>query len=131
MPEHRFEDVGFPALLMRTPYDKEGAQQSGRLAMTSAAVRRGYVVVVQDTRGQFTSEGRFVPYSQEITDGAETIAWVAGLPYVDGRVGMFGLSYPGEASRRDITGGGRWMLHGRRRVDGSPASPHAAVDEAI
>ena len=51
----------FPALLMRTPYDKEGAQQSGRLAMTSAAVRRGYVVVVQDTRGQFTSEGRFVP----------------------------------------------------------------------
>jgi len=85
----------FPALLMRTPYDKEGAQQSGRLAMTSAAVRRGYVVVVQDTRGQFTSEGRFVPYSQEIADGAETIAWVAGLPYVDGQVGMFGLSYPG------------------------------------
>ena len=85
----------FPALLMRTPYDKEGAQQSARLAMTSAAVRRGYVVVVQDTRGQFKSEGRFVPYSQEIADGAETIAWVASLPYVDGQVGMFGLSYPG------------------------------------
>jgi hypothetical protein len=85
----------FPALLMRTPYDKAGAQQSARLAMTSAAVRRGYVVVVQDTRGQFKSEGRFVPYSQEIADGAETIAWVAGLPYVDGQVGMFGLSYPG------------------------------------
>jgi hypothetical protein len=85
----------FPALLMRTPYDKEGAQQSGRLAMTVAAVRRGYVVVVQDTRGQFKSEGRFVPYSQEISDGHETIEWVARLPYVDGQVGMFGLSYPG------------------------------------
>src|SRR5688572_178003 len=84
-----------PALLMRTPYDKDGAQQSGRLAMTVAAVRRGYVVVVQDTRGQFKSEGRFVPYSQEIGDGHETIEWVARLPYVDGQVGMFGLSYPG------------------------------------
>ena len=85
----------FPALLMRTPYDKEGAQQSGRLAMTVAAVRRGYVVVVQDTRGQFKSEGRFVPYSQETSDGHETIEWVSRLPYVDGQVGMFGLSYPG------------------------------------
>lgn len=93
---YRPEATGrFPALLMRTPYDKEGAQQSARLGMTSAAVRRGYVVVVQDTRGQFKSEGRFVPYSQEIADGAETIAWVATLPYVDGQVGMFGLSYPG------------------------------------
>ena len=63
--------------------------------MTVAAVRRGYVVVVQDTRGQFKSEGRFVPYSQEIGDGYETIEWVARLPYVDGQVGMFGLSYPG------------------------------------
>ena len=93
---YRPEGAGrFPALLMRTPYDKEGAQQSGRLAMTVAAVRRGYVVVVQDTRGQFKSEGRFVPYSQEISDGHETIDWVARLPYVDGQVGMFGLSYPG------------------------------------
>lgn len=85
----------FPALLMRTPYDKEGAQQSARLAMTVAAVRRGYVVVVQDTRGQFKSQGRFAPYAQEIADGAQTIEWVARLPYVDGQVGMFGLSYPG------------------------------------
>ena len=98
----------FPALLMRTPYDKEGAQQSGRLAMTVAAVRRGYVVVVQDTRGQFKSEGRFVPYSQEIGDGHETIEWVARLPYVDGQVGMFGLSYPGAV---------QWMA-----APGAPAS---------
>jgi putative CocE/NonD family hydrolase len=85
----------FPALLMRTPYDKSEARQSGRLALTVAAVRRGYVVVVQDTRGQFRSEGRFVPYSQEIDDGHDTIEWVAALPYVEGGVGLFGLSYPG------------------------------------
>ncbi|HEX2445731.1 MAG TPA: CocE/NonD family hydrolase, partial [Vicinamibacterales bacterium] len=85
----------FPALLMRTPYDKSEARQSGRLAFTVAAVRRGYVVVVQDTRGQFKSEGRFVPYAQEINDGYDTIEWVAALPYVEGGVGLFGLSYPG------------------------------------
>lgn len=85
----------FPALLMRTPYDKDGAQQSARRAMTVAAVRRGYVVVVQDARGQFKSEGRFVPYAQEIDDGFDTIEWVATLPFVDGQVGTFGLSYPG------------------------------------
>lgn len=88
-------DGRFPALLMRTPYDKSGALQSGRLAFTVAAVRRGYAVVVQDTRGQFKSEGRFVPYAQEIADGYDTIEWVASLPYVDGNVGLFGLSYPG------------------------------------
>jgi putative CocE/NonD family hydrolase len=93
---YRPKDAGtFPALLMRTPYDKEGASQSGRLAMTTEAVRRGYVVVVQDTRGQFKSEGRFVPYAQETLDGHDTIEWVAKLPYVNGKVGTFGLSYPG------------------------------------
>jgi putative CocE/NonD family hydrolase len=85
----------FPALVMRTPYDKRDALQSGRQAMTTAAVRRGYVVVVQDARGQFASEGRFVPYAQEIHDGHDTIEWVAALPYVNGKVGTFGLSYPG------------------------------------
>ena len=85
----------FPALLMRTPYNKDGATQSARLPMTVAAVRRGYVVVVQDTRGQFKSEGRFVPYTQEVFDGYDTIEWVARLPSVDGNVGTFGLSYPG------------------------------------
>lgn len=89
------EDGRFPALLMRTPYDKDGASQSARLAMTVAAVRRGYVVVVQDTRGQFKSEGRFEPYTQEVLDGYDTIEWVARLPWADGNVGTFGLSYPG------------------------------------
>jgi uncharacterized protein len=85
----------FPALLMRTPYNKENETQSARLAMTDAGVARGYVVVVQNTRGHFGSEGRFVPYAQDRYDGYDTIEWVADLPYVNGRVGTFGLSYPG------------------------------------
>jgi uncharacterized protein len=91
----------YPALLMRTPYNK----QAGLPALTVAAVRRGYVVVIQDVRGQFKSEGRFVPYVQEINDGYDTIEWVATLPYVDGKVGTFGLSYPGAV---------QWMTAGTR-----------------
>ncbi len=78
-----------PALLQRTPYSKNpGAADSQfhRLA------RAGFVVVVQDTRGRYTSDGVAVPHD-EGADGYDTIEWVARLPYVDGRVGMFGGSY--------------------------------------
>jgi putative CocE/NonD family hydrolase len=81
----------YPALLMRTPYDKSQAVS----AFVIGAVKRGYVVALQDVRGQFRSEGSFNPYLQEITDGHETIEWLAAQPYVDGKVGTFGLSYPG------------------------------------
>lgn len=82
----------FPALLLRTPYNKDAESSS---AMTRAAVRRGYVVVIQDVRGQFRSEGKFQPYVQEINDGYDSIEWVAKLPYVNEKVGTYGLSYPG------------------------------------
>lgn len=78
-----------PALLQRTPYSKNpGAADSQfhRLA------RAGFVVVVQDTRGRYMSDGVAVPHD-EGADGYDTIEWVASLPYVDGRVGMFGGSY--------------------------------------
>jgi predicted acyl esterase len=78
-----------PALLQRTPYSKnpESADsQFHRLA------RAGFVVVVQDTRGRYMSDGVAVPHD-EGADGYDTIEWVAKLPYVDGRVGMFGGSY--------------------------------------
>ena len=70
----------FPALLMRTPYDKSEARQSGRLAFTVAAVRRGYVVVVQDTRGQFKSEGSFVPLRAGDRRGGTTRSNGSRLP---------------------------------------------------
>src|SRR3954467_8356157 len=42
----------FPALLTRTPYDKSGSAGEGRFY-----AERGYVVVANDTRGRYTSEG--------------------------------------------------------------------------
>jgi len=82
----------FPALLVRTPYGKTYERTDDSFAVRAA--RAGYVVVFQDVRGRYGSEGVFDPYRQEGKDGYDTIAWVAGLPYCDGQVGLTGLSYP-------------------------------------
>ena len=83
-------DGKFPVLLVRTPYDKTGETNFG----LRAAVR-GYVVIAQDVRGRFTSEGEWYPFKNEILDGYDTVEWAAALPYSNGKVGMFGGSYVG------------------------------------
>ncbi len=85
----------FPVLVMRTPYGKDGALESGEENTISRAPRAGYAVVVQDVRGRYNSEGEFRPYHQEGQDGYDTIEWAAAQPWSDERVGTFGLSYPG------------------------------------
>lgn len=80
----------FPALLERTPYDKR------RPDMTAAAkffARHGYVVVLQDVRGRFASEGEWYAFGDEGPDGEETVRWLHTLDGCDGQVGTIGLSY--------------------------------------
>ena len=84
----------WPVLLTRLPYGKDFPLGSSVLDPAQAA-RRGYVVVVQDTRGRFTSEGEWSPMVNEALDGVDTIEWAARLPYSDGKVGMYGASYFG------------------------------------
>ncbi len=48
-------DGQFPVLLERTPYDKNN--NWGSIALANKAVPTGYVVIVQDVRGRYTSEG--------------------------------------------------------------------------
>ncbi len=84
----------WPVLLTRLPYGKDLPLGSSFLDPVQAA-RRGYVVVVQDTRGRFASEGDWYPMVNEPEDGFDTVAWAAGLPYADGQVGMYGASYFG------------------------------------
>jgi uncharacterized protein len=79
----------FPVLLTRTPYNRKDPATGLFLAS------QGYVVVLQDTRGRFDSEGDFYPFVHEADDGYDTIEWAAALPYADGRVGTFGGSYVG------------------------------------
>ncbi|HSF14196.1 MAG TPA: CocE/NonD family hydrolase [Vicinamibacteria bacterium] len=83
----------YPAILIRTPYGKSYEWRDDGFAFRAA--RAGYVVVTQDVRGRYASGGVFDPYRQEGKDGYDTVEWVARLPYVNGRVGMAGLSYPG------------------------------------
>jgi uncharacterized protein len=80
----------FPVLLVRTPYDKTGSMGFGL-----RAAARGYVVVAQDVRGRFESEGDWYPFKNESQDGYDTVEWAATLPYSNGKVGMFGGSYVG------------------------------------
>jgi uncharacterized protein len=80
----------FPVLLERTPYDKNGSASFGQ-----RAAAQGYVVIVQDVRGRYTSDGEWYPFKYESNDGFDTVEWAAALPYSDGRVGMFGGSYVG------------------------------------
>ena len=80
----------FPVLLQRTPYDKNYVTEFGL-----KAAAQGYVVIVQDVRGRFSSEGEWYPFRHESDDGYDTIEWAAALPYSTGQVGMFGGSYVG------------------------------------
>jgi putative CocE/NonD family hydrolase len=84
----------YPVLLMRLPYGKDFPLGSSLMNPAQVA-RRGYIVVVQDVRGTFTSEGEFDPMRNEGADGADTVEWAAQLPGANGSVGMFGGSYMG------------------------------------
>jgi putative CocE/NonD family hydrolase len=80
----------FPTLLERTPYDRRGGGQQARDLATA-----GYVVIKQDVRGRFDSQGDFSPFRNESLDGYDAVEWAAALPYSNGQVGMFGGSYVG------------------------------------
>jgi uncharacterized protein len=78
-----------PALLERTPYSKN---PSGDAAFFRRLAAHGYVVIVQDTRGRYMSDGIARPHD-ESEDGFDTIEAIAQLPRVNGRIGTFGGSY--------------------------------------
>ena len=83
----------FPVLLSRLPYDKNQRRRPGDI---DPFVERGYVVIMQDTRGRFASDGdEYYPLIWEAADGYDAVEWAAQLPYADGQVGTMGQSYLG------------------------------------
>ncbi len=84
----------FPVILQRVPYNKDGAL-SGNYGRPEAYGVRCFIVVEQDVRGQYKSDGVWYPFRSEATDGYDTIEWAARLPKSNGKVGMYGFSYPG------------------------------------
>ncbi len=101
----------YPLLMKRTPYavspygvDKFAAS----LGPSEHFPKAGYIFVNQDVRGRFMSEGEFVQVTphvpvkrgpkdiDESTDTYDTIEWLLkNVPGHNGRVGMYGISYPG------------------------------------
>jgi uncharacterized protein len=80
----------FPAVLTRTPYDKTGVNGEGRYY-----AERGYVVVANDVRGRYASEGTWRLITDDPQDGFDVVEWIARQEWSDGKVGTFGTSYPG------------------------------------
>ena len=78
----------YPVVLQRNPYNRLGKLDDGE-----TWARNGYVYISQDTRGRYDSEGEFDPFTQEIHDTPDTLAWIRQQPWCDGQVGQMGPSY--------------------------------------
>ncbi|HET7479117.1 MAG TPA: CocE/NonD family hydrolase [Rubrobacteraceae bacterium] len=92
---YRPNDEGdYPVLLTRLPYGKDLPLGTSYLDPVKAA-EAGYIVVVQDVRGRYASEGEFTPFVGEYEDGYDTVEWAAKLPGSNGSVGTYGVSYFG------------------------------------
>jgi len=93
----------FPVILERTPYGKsvpsrseitvENTTPMSRAEVARVFVSRGYVVIYQDCRGRYGSQGAFVKYLSDGEDGYDTCAWILKQPWCDGKIGTMGLSY--------------------------------------
>jgi len=93
----------FPVILERTPYGKTVVSRSERTAanpvplsraeVAAFFVKRGYVVIYQDCRGRYGSQGAFVKYLSDGADGYDACVWIVSQPWCDGKIGTMGLSY--------------------------------------
>jgi putative CocE/NonD family hydrolase len=107
-----------PVLLERTPYDRNYVPIAG--LDTVSLLEAGYVIVTQDCRGRFGSEGAFTPFVDEARDGVDAIAWCAAQPWSNGRVGMIGGSYVGAT---------QWLPAGERPPALAAIVPHVTASD--
>ena len=105
-----------PIMLERTPYYANPGEReiSSRLQYYSEFLADGYIFVLQDLRGRYFSEGRYVTLRpqrdpddsngiDESTDYYDTIDWlVKRVPNNNGRVGTLGISYGGFLALRSM-----------------------------
>jgi len=77
----------WPVVLMRTPYGRNEERAWGR-----SLPKYGIVLVVQDARGRFDSEGEDMSFFADREDGQATLMWIASQPWSNGRVMTLGAS---------------------------------------
>ena len=111
VPKDASADRRYPILMIRTPYSVSpyGEDRYRRAIGPNRHLRKaGYIFVYQDVRGCYMSEGKFVNMRPHIdrkrspkeidesSDTYDTIEWLLEhVPHHNGRVGMWGISYPG------------------------------------
>jgi len=95
-----------PVLFRRTPYGVPDKPYTKMPANLKELMQDGYILVIQNLRGRFKSEGEFLLSSwvdlndpkatNETTDAYDSIEWlVKNVPNNNGKVGMWGVSYDG------------------------------------
>jgi putative CocE/NonD family hydrolase len=95
--------IALPVILERTPYNKGGISRTektaakpeplSRQSLAMRLVAEGYVMIWQDCRGRYGSEGSFTKYVNEAGDGFDTMQWVVAQEWCNGTIGTMGLSY--------------------------------------
>jgi len=129
----QFEDKGpYPFLMSRTPYSCGNYGNDvvqPRVTSNTDIIHSGYILVCQDVRGRWNSEGTWFEMTpskdgkgiDESTDMYDTVDWLLkNVPANNGKVGIMGISYPGFYTAASI-------------IDGHPAikaaSPQAPVTD--
>jgi putative CocE/NonD family hydrolase len=129
----QFDDKGpYPFLMSRTPYSCGNYGNDvvqPRVTSNTDIIHSGYILVCQDVRGRWDSEGTWFEMTpskdgkgiDESTDMYDTVDWLLkNVPANNGKVGILGISYPGFYTAASI-------------IDGHPAikaaSPQAPVTD--
>jgi len=118
-------DGPFPVILLRSPYDRKLGE-----GIAQDAARRGYVMVVQNTRGRFGSEGENLPFETDgwgrLRDGEDTVEWIARQPWCNGKIGTWGGSALG-ITQYLLAGTGTKRVTAQNITVGAPSLYHGVV----
>lgn len=104
------DGIPAPILMERTPYSCSpyGTNEfPRRLGPNTILLKEKYIIVYQDVRGRYKSEGNFQEMTpaidhkkskkdvDESSDTYDTVDWLIRNTKSNGRVGIWGISYPG------------------------------------
>ncbi len=109
-----------PIILTRTPYSLKPYGEdlyAGSIGPSMLFVKEKYIIVYQDVRGRWNSEGEFKdvrPHNpnkekksdiDESSDTYDTVDWlIKNVRFNNGKVGIYGISYPGFYSSASLPG---------------------------
>lgn len=92
--------TAFPAILEMIPYRKDDWRAASDESRGEWLAARGFALCRLDIRGTGSSPGIALDEytARETQDGHDAVEWLAGQPWCNGKVGMWGISYGGFTS---------------------------------